>query len=216
MKTDRCWKTIGVWGNQSPRCELLDELTHCYNCKYYQDAGRDLWDRAQSDADVAEATDVLAQPRLTETQNGDPVMVFTIGGEWFGLPLAICMKVIPPTPVCPVPHRDPWVLEGLVNVGGRLLPCVSLSGLLGIPARKERDKATRPMIVAKLMGQEVVFPVEEIKQPSFTSREDSMDPPGCSVSDSPTLSSRIIPCEGHPVSCLDSTKLRQAIERRLG
>ena len=59
-------------------------------------------------------------------------MAFRVGTEWLAVPLALATEVAPLAPVHRLPHRDGGALLGVVNVGGRLLPAVSLARLMGV------------------------------------------------------------------------------------
>jgi len=93
-------------------------------------------------------------------------MVFRIGAEWLAVPVALAATVAPPAPVHRLPHRSGGALLGVVNVGGRVLPAVSLAPLLGIatagvPAPLGRHAFER-LLVLELQGQRIAVPVAEM------------------------------------------------------
>jgi chemotaxis-related protein WspD len=108
---------------------------------------------------------LLGQP-LAEKETGDAAaLLFRLGGEWFGLPLELAASVMPMQEAHRVPHRG-GALLGLVNVGGRLTPAVSLPTLLGIGADQPAAPAGRHvfarLLIVAARGQHFALPVDEI------------------------------------------------------
>ena len=85
MAASQCWKRIGIWGDESPRCQELDRLIHCRNCEVYATAGRGLLERAIPDDYRDEWTAALALTKDTERSDQRSVLVFRLGDEWFGI-----------------------------------------------------------------------------------------------------------------------------------
>ena len=56
----RCWGSIGVWGDDRPRCSVLEAVLHCRNCEIFENAGRELLDRDLPEAYGVEWTDGIA------------------------------------------------------------------------------------------------------------------------------------------------------------
>jgi purine-binding chemotaxis protein CheW len=59
-------------------------------------------------------------------------VVFWIGQERYGLPLASVREVVNPAPMSGVPRAPPAV-RGIMNLRGRVITVVDLAGLLGLP-----------------------------------------------------------------------------------
>ena len=59
-------------------------------------------------------------------------LAFRIGREWLALPTRVFVPVAPQVRPHVLPHRSGRGLLGIVNIGGKLYPCMSLAGLLGI------------------------------------------------------------------------------------
>ena len=57
-----CWRKIGVWGLESPRCELLELHLHCRNCAVFRNAGREQYNREIELDYLKLRTEELAQP----------------------------------------------------------------------------------------------------------------------------------------------------------
>ncbi|MGC4123094.1 MAG: chemotaxis protein CheW [Myxococcales bacterium] len=65
-------------------------------------------------------------------------VVFRIGPERFGLPLAAVREVVPPATMSLVPRAPPAV-RGIMNLRGRVVTVIELAGLLGLPAEQPPD-----------------------------------------------------------------------------
>jgi len=125
-----CWRTIGVWGREEPRCPELARVVHCRNCEVYLAAGRQLLDR-EPPAGYGDdwMADLAGQaPRRPAEGSGAGV---PRGDELLALPLAAVAEVAERRPVRTIPHRRDGVVLGLANVGGELRLCVSLEALFG-------------------------------------------------------------------------------------
>ena len=62
------------------------------------------------------------------------VLIFRLGVEWLAFRTQTIAEVTNPRPVHRVPHRSNEIFVGLVNLQGQVQLCVSLHGLLGVPA----------------------------------------------------------------------------------
>ena len=80
-----CWNTIGVWGDQTPRCERLQDLIHCHNCDVYSQAGSLLLSRPAEEDYLNEWKNNLSAPRLDKNIHLKSALVFRMGDEWFAL-----------------------------------------------------------------------------------------------------------------------------------
>ncbi len=164
MSIDDCWRRIGVAGDRS--CAELERHIHCRNCAVYADAAlRNLQrpvEPAYRDAWARE----LARPEPLPAPTDAAAMVFRIDAEWLAVPMALAATVAPPAPVHRLPHRSGGALLGVVNVGGRVLPAISLAPLLGIdtagvPPPLGRHAFER-LLVLEPNGRRVAVPVAEI------------------------------------------------------
>ena len=79
------------------------------------------------------------------THTEDDVVLFEAAGERFALPAAQVMEIVQPPAITRVPHSPPNLL-GVANLRGRVLPVVSVGGLLGHP-HAEISRATRVVFV---------------------------------------------------------------------
>lgn len=160
-----CWKTIGVWGQEHPRCSRLTEVIHCRNCEIFIQAGRNLLERELSTEYLNEWTEVMAIPKEEDSFNTLAVVIFRLGREWLALPAQLFAEIIPVAQTHRVPHRQNPVLMGVVNVHGEIQLCISLAKLLGIESTTEESESTlhyKRMMVVNHEDDRWVFPVNEI------------------------------------------------------
>jgi chemotaxis-related protein WspD len=159
-----CWRRIGVMGDRS--CDELERHIHCRNCAVYAGAAQRNLQRPVDPGYREAWARELASPAPAPAAFDAAAMVFRIGAEWLAVPVALADAVAPPAPVHRLPHRSGGALLGVVNVGGRVLPAVSLAALLGIdtgavPAPGGRHAFER-LLVLCLRDQRIAVPVAEM------------------------------------------------------
>jgi chemotaxis-related protein WspD len=162
---ENCWKRIGVWGQEEPRCPILQQVIHCRNCKVFTRAGRNLLERDLPRNYEKGWSQVFAEKKEEELPGTVSVLIFRIAKQWFALPAQLLEEVITPQPLHTVPHRDKAVLKGVINVHGEIRLCVSLKALLDLENHsdeKEEQSSYRRMIVVNKDENRWVFPVDEI------------------------------------------------------
>jgi len=145
---DDCWNRIGVIGDQS--CEKLKQHVHCRNCEVYAGAAQRNLQRPVGDGYRQEWAEHFRQASNDSVQQDASCLVFRIGREWLSLPTKLFVSVAPQAKPHRLPHRDERGLSGIVNVGGTLYPCMSLSALLGID-ESEGEAATGRHTFARLL-----------------------------------------------------------------
>ena len=160
-----CWSGIGVGGDLS--CARLAEHVHCRRCPVYGVAAGRIFERPVDDAYRAQWAEHLRQPRVVAQMPDASALVFRVGAEWLAVATALVASVAPLAPVHRLPHRSSGALLGIVNVGGRLTPAVSLAALLGIDdtgvaAVTGRHVFAR-LLVLDCAGQSYALPVAELK-----------------------------------------------------
>lgn len=150
MTEINCWNQIGVAGDKS--CEKLAALVHCRNCEVYAGAAQRSLQRPVDDAYRSGWAAQLRQPVARADTSDTSALAFRIGREWLALPTAMLSQVAPQAPTHRLPHRAGIGLAGIVNVGGKLMPAISLAALLGVderdaPARTGRHTFARLLVV---------------------------------------------------------------------
>lgn len=109
---------------------------------------------------------VLRQPEATGELLDRSGLAFRIGAEWLMLPTSMVDSVAPTAPTHVLPHRRGGALAGIVNVGGSIVPAISLDALLGIErgaaaAAPGRHVFAR-LVVARVDGQRFAMPVDDL------------------------------------------------------
>ena len=155
---DDCWNRIGVHGDKS--CPLLAEHIHCRNCQVYAAAATRLLDR------YALAQDAHDQaPAPAPVCAGRSLLLFRLGEEWLALATRCLVEVAPMQPVHSLPHQRSRVLQGVANVRGALVPCLSLAEVLGLEAGSPVAVSARVMprmLILAASDGAVVLPVDEV------------------------------------------------------
>ena len=163
---DRCWKRIGVWGREEPRCPKLDQVIHCRNCEVFTQAGRNLLERALPEEYKEEWGSILVKKKGEETAGAIAVVVFRVELEWMALSARLFAEIIDNINIHSLPHRKTPVLLGVVNVHGEIQLCVSLKHLMGLESDTREietpEKLTRRLMVVGKNDEQWVFPVNEI------------------------------------------------------
>lgn len=160
-----CWNTIGVRGDQS--CSKLVTWIHCRNCEVYADAAQRNLQRPVAAGYREQWAEHFRQAHQASKPNDAAALVFRIGREWLALPAAMIELVAPQAKAHRLPHRSGAGLLGVVNVGGKLYPALSLANLLGIddtdaPANSGRHIFARLLLI-QWEGQAFALPVAELQ-----------------------------------------------------
>lgn len=156
-----CWKTIGVWGHEKPRCIKLEKTIHCRNCDIFIRAGRKLLDHDIDEEYRKEWTQIIASDKDEEIIGMISVVIFRIGKEWLALRTQLFAEIVESAKFHRIPHHKSPVLMGIVNVHGEIQLCVSLKTLLGIDNEGEQ-KISKRMMVINDGADQWVFPVDEV------------------------------------------------------
>lgn len=153
---DDCWNRIGVRGDKS--CPLLVEHIHCRNCAVYASAATRLLDRYSLSQESHE------QVQVQEKSDGRSMLLFRLGEEWLALATRSLVEVAPLQPVHSLPHQRSRVLQGVANVRGALVPCLSLADLLGLEvlASSISTRIMPRMLIIAAAGGSVVVRVDEV------------------------------------------------------
>ena len=159
-----CWNEIGVAGDQS--CPKLAVHVHCRNCDVYASAAQRNLRRPVTDGYRDEWAAHFRQARQAGTRADSAVLVFRVGREWLALPAALIDSVAPQATPHRIPHRGSASLLGVVNVGGKLLPSISLAAMLGIDDSDTAKAAGRHtfarLVVMQWEDQAYALPVADL------------------------------------------------------
>jgi chemotaxis-related protein WspD len=209
---DDCWNRIGIQGDRS--CGQLDSHFHCRQCPVYASTAKTLLTRIAPSVQALGQTGLAAETRRPEATV--PVLIFQLQAEWLGLPTTALIEVTPLRPVHGLPRRADPVL-GVCNVRGRLIPCVSLSALLGLATAApdvQRGKATARMLVVGGHAGAVVVPVDHVDG-IHAIPESAIGPLPDTMADR-RYARAVIRHRDRAVGLLDELRLVRAIEGSLG
>lgn len=164
-----CWRRIGVAGDGS--CPELRTFVHCRNCPVHGAAALALLDRAAPAGYLAECSRQVALDRDSAGGERLSVVIFRIGSEWLALATAVFLEVAVLRAIHSLPSRRGGLVQGLANVRGELLVCVSLARLLDLPAvapvsagaTAGQVKAVPRLVVIAVDGQRLGFAVDEMQ-----------------------------------------------------
>jgi chemotaxis-related protein WspD len=211
---DACWRRIGVMGDRS--CPELARHVHCRNCPVYAGAAQHNLQRPV-DADYRDAwARELARPEPPPARTDAAALAFRIGREWLAVAMALAVEVAPPAPAHRLPHRSRGALLGIVNVGGRLLPAVSLARLMnvetaGVPSPPGRHAFAR-LLVLTLGPHRYALPVDEVHG-VVRHAQDAMRRPAANVGHAPPgLVAGMIADSAIEAGLLDTARLRAELE----
>ncbi|KKO14280.1 MULTISPECIES: chemotaxis protein CheW [Pseudomonas] len=203
---DDCWNRIGVHGDK--QCPLLERHVHCRNCEVYAAAATRLLDRYALMQDHQAA---VASP--VEESTGRSMLLFRLGEEWLALATACLAEIAPLQAVHSLPHQRSRVLQGVANVRGALVPCLSLADLLGVQASAAEQRGGRAvprMLILAAEGGPVVMAVEEIDGIH------RLDPKLLgSGQDASRFTAAVLQWRGRSVRVLDDQHLLSAVQRSL-
>lgn len=89
------------------------------------------------------------------------LVVFTLAGEDFGVPIAQVREINRLVPITAIPKAPPSVL-GVINLRGNVTPVMSLRDRFGFP-RSENSEATR-IVVSEVGTETVGFVVDAVTE----------------------------------------------------
>ncbi len=215
-----CWNSIGVWGQERPRCPLLPEVIHCRNCEKYIVAGQHALQRQVPGDYQQEWTQLLARKKDLDIGHDLTTIVFRVGDEWFSLPVDYLQHVETRRAIHSIPHRKSAIVKGIVNVGGEIKMCFSLGGLLGVELASMLDSSQRTavyegLVVLKKGKHSYVFPVTEVLELARIKLDDLKTVPATVSATAASYLLGIFRYEGHHVGHLDTDLVMAGFERSL-
>jgi len=162
-----CWNTHGVWSNASVKCERLDEHIHCRNCPIFSNEGKRVLDRVAPVGYLKEWRKTLSDKSNEQNIDNKSVLIFRVGDEWFALPAGCLQEITEKRTIHRMPRNINSDISGVVNVGGEIRICYSLSSILGIKNSRKKDQedvasVAGRFIVALLDNQYYVFWVDQV------------------------------------------------------
>lgn len=218
LRLDDCWNRIGVRGDRS--CPELKTHLHCRNCPVHAAAVAALLDRELPVGHLDRWTEHFAKPVEVREAGLHAIVIFRLGVEWLALPTAVFLEVAALRPIHSLPHRRNATVQGLVNIRGELLLCVSAAAVLGLAETAPKPdesgrKANRRLLVLSREGQRLVLPVDEVGGTHRYHPRDLLPPPATVARAGATYTKAILNWRDHPVGCLDDELLFYSLNRSI-
>jgi chemotaxis-related protein WspD len=213
--TDHCWTTVGVQGDRS--CADLVAHVHCRNCPVHHAGAVEVLDAELGEAAIAASTAAVAGPLEVRDRESTVAMVFRVAAEWLALPAGVVVEVVNPQPIHSLPHHRDGTLLGITNVGGELLPCISLGRVLQIDqgAGANGARTVPRFLVARAGGARMVLPADEVHGFHRFVQGETSDVPATLARARRRHTSSILAWERRAVALLDPTALVAAMKRVL-
>ncbi|HMQ52712.1 MAG TPA: chemotaxis protein CheW [Anaerolineae bacterium] len=101
------------------------------------------------------------------------LVIFELGGEFYGVNIAVIESIIKMQTITAVPHA-PRFVEGVTNLRGTVLPVICLRRRFGLPTTTP-TKETR-IVVVEINGQNVGMIVDGVNEVLRVS-DDAVEPP---------------------------------------
>ena len=212
MALSHCWNTIGVRGDGS--CSELTRHLHCHNCPVFSSAAQSLLDRDAPADYVESSTGHFAQPRAAVQRSSQSILIFRIGPEWLALPTSVVSEVAHVRKVHSLPHRRTHI-EGVANVHGELLVCVSLGRMLGIADADHASPtpAQSCLLVVQHEGVRAVCAVDQVHGIHHLQTRQLQDVPATVGKSASTYTKKVLPWQEHSVGILNEQVLFIAMKR---
>ena len=215
---DDCWNRIGVRGDGS--CWELKQHVHCSRCPTHAAAALALLDREVPPDYLADCTRHMAQAPNAGPVDVDSAVIFRVGTEWLALRTLVFREVAPLTSIHSLPNRRDGIVQGVANVRGELLVCVSLGSVLGLAHAAESGHgrqrlALRRLVVIDLDGQSLGFAVDEMHGVARFDRSALKAVPATVARATATYSKAILMWHERAVGLLDEQLLFYTLQRSL-
>jgi len=162
-----CWRRIGIWGNESTRCEKLEYVKHCRNCEVFEQTARVALTERRKNANSKELS--IEELIEKETLAGNlSVMPFRIGNKCFAVPSSAVNTISDQVAIHSIPYNTNPVIKGLVAINHEVYTFVSLTQLLNLGPRKlsanvqKLHSLFKRTMIVNLEGRTIVFYVDEV------------------------------------------------------
>jgi len=214
IKINDCWNKIGIWGHQTPRCERLQKIAHCFNCEIYSQAGAQILNRPAPNNYLQEWKENLSQLREEKNTDVESSLIFRMGDEWFAFSSKFIKEITHCDKHHSLPHVKNNVLRGLVNVHGELVLNVSLGYLFKINKQQTKNTKERYIIIND-EDDVFAFPVTEVKEIIHYSGDEIQPTPSTINKDTSCFIKGIINHNNTDVGILDSDIVFTALHKNI-
>ena len=217
LNIDDCWNKVGI--SAGNKCDQLEEFLHCRNCPKYHEAARTLMQRPVQQEYRKLWAKHFAQAEGAWQVAEESAFVFRIGQEWLALPTRALVTVAEKAVAHRLPHCNAAALLGVVNVGGKLYPCISLAELMKIDVSRRYVQTGRHifprLIVVQLGRQAVALPVDDVHGIERYSKDAMRAAPSTIAHGVASYLSGILGIQGRQAGYLDDGLLGDCIAKVL-
>lgn len=177
-----------------------------------------LLDREAPEGYVRIWTEHVAAEKKPIEPGTKSIVIFRIGTDWLALPTQIFQEVAEDRSLHKVPGAGREVLNGMVNVHGTLLLCVSLEKILGIEPMANEGHRTGLTVYKRFMvynreGDRLSFPVQEIRGLDRYHPRELREIPSTLSKAAAKFTLGILSRAGKSVGCLDDQLLFYALNK---
>ena len=166
-------------------------------------------------------SDIEDGRNLDDEMGRNAIAIFRLEQEWFALPATMFHSIVSWRQVRPIPHRSNELLQGLVNVRGELLLCVSLAQFLKMP-KALPSGVQRRLAIIEWEKHRWAFPVDEFQGIETLAPSTLLTPPATVLKASQTYTHSLLPWHDRAshhsidrtINCLDETLLFDALTRK--
>ena len=125
-------------------------------------SAKHLLERPPEASYLQEWADLLAKQKpIHEEKVLNSVVIFRLAKEWLAFSTVLFSEVTTNRDVHKIPHASSSVLLGAVNLGGQLIPCVSMHRVLEIEPNGD-SSATKRMLAIQNNDEKWIFPVDDV------------------------------------------------------
>jgi chemotaxis-related protein WspD len=206
---DDCWNKIDFRSGQT--CDNLREYAHCRNCPVYSEAARNIMERPVPAGYQREWAEHFSRDESIESATDESAVVFRVGHEWLALPTTLFVTVAEKVAAHRLPHRSGPGLTGIVNVGGKLFPCMDLAELMTIDLRQPYQQAGRHayprLIVVRLGPHACAIPVDDLHRIEHYNKSELQAPPATVNKGVARYLTGVLSVEDRRIGCLDAELL---------
>ena len=146
---NNCWLEIGVWGDST--CSKLKENIHCVNCKVFENAGTDLFNREPPEGYLDEWNTILSNEKENYHSAESSFIIFRIGEEYLALSSNCVTLITDNNKIHSIPNKNSIILLGIANIRGEIKIVIDFKQLLGIEKELRSDLAEKRKIYKRMI-----------------------------------------------------------------
>jgi purine-binding chemotaxis protein CheW len=107
----------------------------------------------------------VEEVKETEEENAgeQQLVVFTLGGEEFGVDIKQVREIIRKEDITPIPNAPEFV-KGVINLRGKITTIIDLRKKLGLPEKEDIDEQQKRVIVVEMDGNTFGMAVDAVAE----------------------------------------------------